>query len=96
MTKGFTLVELSIVLVIIGLLVGGIMIGKSLIGSSEIRAQISQIETFKTAANSFKLKYGALPGDISPVQTAQLGFLLLREFTQANPTCCLTVWQTVT
>jgi prepilin-type N-terminal cleavage/methylation domain-containing protein len=71
---GFTLVELSIVLVIIGLLVGGVMVGRDLIKASEIRAQISQIEQFKTATNTFKVKYGYLPGDIPPSQTAQLGF----------------------
>ncbi len=72
--RGFTLIELSIVLVIIGLLVGGILVGKDLIKSSEIRAQIKQIEEFKTAANAFKVKYGYLPGDIPPSQTTQLGF----------------------
>ncbi len=73
-TGGFTLIELSIVLVIIGLLVGGILVGKDLIKSSEIRAQIKQFEEFKTAANTFREKYGYLPGDIPPSQTAQLGF----------------------
>ncbi|MEQ1788970.1 MAG: prepilin-type N-terminal cleavage/methylation domain-containing protein [Rickettsiales bacterium] len=73
-SKGFTLVELSIVLVIIGLIVGGVLIGRDLIKASEIRSQISQIEQFKTAANAFKLKYGYLPGDIPPTETAQLGF----------------------
>ncbi len=73
-TRGFTLIELSIVLVIIGLLVGGILVGRDLIKSSEIRAQIKQFEEFKTAANAFKTKYGYLPGDIPPTETAQLGF----------------------
>jgi prepilin-type N-terminal cleavage/methylation domain-containing protein len=73
-TEGFTLIELSIVLVIIGLLVGGVLVGKDLIKAAEIRSQIKQIEEFKTAANAFKLKYGYLPGDIPPAQASQLGF----------------------
>lgn len=72
--NGFTLIELSIVLVIIGLLVGGILVGRDLIKSSEIRAQISQIEEFKTAVNTFRVKYGYLPGDMPPSQASQLGF----------------------
>lgn len=55
---GFTLVELSIVLVIIGLIIGGVMVGRDLIKTSEVRSQISQIEEFKTAVNTFKVKYG--------------------------------------
>ena len=43
---GFTLVELSIVIVIIGLIVGGVLVGQDLIKSAEIRSQISQIEQY--------------------------------------------------
>lgn len=61
--KGFTLIELSIVLVIIGLLVGGILAGNALILAAEIRAAVSQKERFDRAAVTFKLKYNCLPGD---------------------------------
>lgn len=72
--RGFTLVELSIVLVIIGLLVGGVLVGRDLIKSAETRSQVSQIEKFKTAINTFKLKYGYLPADMPPTQASQMGF----------------------
>ncbi|MEQ1705654.1 MAG: prepilin-type N-terminal cleavage/methylation domain-containing protein [Rickettsiales bacterium] len=72
--NGFTLIELSIVLVIIGLLVGGIMVGKDLINAAAIRSQISQIEQYNTAANTFKLKYGGLPGDIPEPHASGFGF----------------------
>ena len=72
--SGFTLIELSIVLVIIGLIVGGILIGKDLVKASEIRSQISQIEELKTAVSTFKLKYGYLAGDMPATQAQQLGF----------------------
>ncbi len=61
--KGFTLVELSIVLVIIGLIVGGVLVGQDLIQAAETRSIISQIEKYNTAVNTFRLKYGVLPGD---------------------------------
>ncbi len=73
-TGGFTLIELSIVLVIIGLLVGGVLVGKDLILSSQIRAQIKQLEDFKSAINTFKGKYNYLPGDMPPSEASQLGF----------------------
>jgi prepilin-type N-terminal cleavage/methylation domain-containing protein len=63
-TRGFTLIELSIVLVIIGLIVGSILVGQNLISAAGARATIAQIAQFNTAANSFYSKYGALPGDI--------------------------------
>jgi prepilin-type N-terminal cleavage/methylation domain-containing protein len=68
--SGFTLIELSIVLVIIGLIVGGVLVGQDLIRAAYIRAQISQIEKFNTAVNTFYGKFQALPGDMNN-QTAQ-------------------------
>ena len=72
--QGFTLIELSIVLVIIGLLVGGVLTGQNLIKAAEARAQISQIDRFNTAVNTFQEKYGALPGDMTASTAAQFGF----------------------
>lgn len=61
--KGFTLIELSIVLVIIGLVIGGVLVGKDLINSSGNRAFVSQLETYNAVVNTFKNKYNCLPGD---------------------------------
>lgn len=74
MLTGFTLIELSIVLVIIGLIVGGVLVGRDLISASTIRAQISQIEKYQQAVNTFKGKYGYLPGDIPDPDASQFGF----------------------
>lgn len=62
--KGFTLIELSLVLVIIGLIIGGILAGQELIKASTIRSTIKQYEQFKIATNTFRNKYGGLPGDL--------------------------------
>lgn len=64
MRRGFTLLELSIVLVIIGLIVGGITVGQELINSAELNAAVKEHEQLKVAVNSFKLKYNAIPGDM--------------------------------
>ncbi len=73
--RGFTLIELSIVLVVIGLIVGGVLVGQNLIKAAEVRATITQVEKFNTAANTFFSKYGYLPGDIPAGPAAQFGFI---------------------
>jgi prepilin-type N-terminal cleavage/methylation domain-containing protein len=60
---GFTLVELSIVLVIMGLLIGGILVAQSMISTSKITATIQQIGQFDAGVENFKTKYNYLPGD---------------------------------
>ncbi|MDG1287324.1 MAG: prepilin-type N-terminal cleavage/methylation domain-containing protein [Rickettsiales bacterium] len=60
MKQGFTLLELSIVLVIIG----GITVGQEMIRASELNSVISDVNKYKLAVNTFKLKYNALPGDM--------------------------------
>jgi prepilin-type N-terminal cleavage/methylation domain-containing protein len=71
--SGFTLIELSIVLVIIGLITGGVLVGRDLIFAAQVRQQISQIESLDVATNAFKLKYNAIPGDISNAVALNLG-----------------------
>jgi prepilin-type N-terminal cleavage/methylation domain-containing protein len=61
--KGFTLVELSIVLIIIGLIVSGVLVGQDLINAARLRSTIQQLEGYQTAVNTFTLKFDALAGD---------------------------------
>jgi prepilin-type N-terminal cleavage/methylation domain-containing protein len=67
--KGFTLIELSIVLVIIGLIIGGVLIGQDLIKAAETRSLVSQLNAYNSAVNSFRSKYNALPGDFAQAST---------------------------
>lgn len=64
-TQGFSLVELSIVLVILGLLVGGILAGQSLIRASELRKVGTDLDKFRTATFAFRDRYFSWPGDIN-------------------------------
>ncbi len=62
--KGFTLVELAIVLVIIGLIVSGVLVGQDLIKAAELRSTVKQAQVFQVAVNTFIGKYSGIPGDI--------------------------------
>ncbi len=70
---GFTLIELSIVLVIIGLIVGGVLVGQDLIKAAEIRATIAQYEKYNSAMNTFRGKYNGLPGDLLAASSTAFG-----------------------
>ncbi len=64
MRRGFSLVELSIVLVILGLLTGGVLVGQDLIRAAELRKIASEAQRYQTATYTFRDKYFALPGDM--------------------------------
>jgi prepilin-type N-terminal cleavage/methylation domain-containing protein len=61
--RGFTLIEIAIVLVIIGLLLGGVLKGQELITGARVRNLISQQDGIKAAFFGFQDRYRALPGD---------------------------------
>lgn len=61
--KGFTLIEMSIVLVIIGLIIGGILKGQEIIDASRQKNFISQVDAMRSAVNTFADKYNGIPGD---------------------------------
>ena len=63
MKHGFTLVELSIVLVIIGLLIGGILVGQSMMSASKLTAFVAQIQHYDAEVEAYKAKFNYLPGN---------------------------------
>jgi prepilin-type N-terminal cleavage/methylation domain-containing protein len=60
---GFTLVEISIVLVIIGLLLGGVLKGQELINSAKVKNIAQDFRTIQTVIYGYQDKFRALPGD---------------------------------
>ena len=83
MNKAFSLLELSIVLVIIGLIAGGIVAGSSMIRAAELRSVITEYQQYQTAVHTFRDKYLGLPGDLKNA-TAFWGAA------HATPATCLT------
>ncbi len=67
--KGFTLVELAVVMIIIGLLVGGVLKGQELINNARVTATAKELESYSGAMNGFIDKYSAVPGDMINADT---------------------------
>lgn len=63
--KGFTLVEIAIVLVIIGLLLGGVLKGQELITNAKVKNLINDLRGVSAAYNAYMDRYRAVPGDDS-------------------------------
>lgn len=61
--KGFTLVEIAIVLVIIGLLLGGVLKGQQMIASAKIKSLVNHANGLSAAVYAYQDRYKALPGD---------------------------------
>ena len=66
--RGFTLVEIAIVLVIIGLLLGGILKGQELITAARVRNFADQAASIQAAYYGFIDRYRAVPGDMLATQ----------------------------
>lgn len=63
-SSGFTLVEISIVMIIIGLLIGGTFGGMKLVENMQVNKTVQDLKAIESAALTFKDTYGRLPGDL--------------------------------
>jgi prepilin-type N-terminal cleavage/methylation domain-containing protein len=61
--RGFTLIEIAIVLVIIGLLLGGVLQGQQLIENSRVKSATNDFNGIAAAVFSYQDRYGRMPGD---------------------------------
>ncbi len=62
--KGFTLVELAIVLVIVGLLITGVLKGRELISAAQVNSTAAQAKSYTSALITFNDMQRGLPGDL--------------------------------
>ena len=86
--RAFTLIELSIVLVIIGLIVGGVLVGQDLIKAAKMRGLITEKERIETLINTFRLKYNGLPGDFKDAYTVFGGACGVNSNVNTNSNYC--------
>ncbi len=61
--KGFTLVELAIVLVVIGIILGAVLKGQELINNAKMKRAYNQYREILAAVYTYYDKYGKFPGD---------------------------------
>ncbi|MDO9421468.1 MAG: prepilin-type N-terminal cleavage/methylation domain-containing protein [Herminiimonas sp.] len=61
--KGFTLVEIAIVLVIIGLLLGGVLKGQEMVEGARIKSVVNDLNGVSASYNTYIDRYRSLPGD---------------------------------
>lgn len=66
--QGFTLIEMSIVLVIIGILTGIFMKSRIMIRDSKLKAVMMETQKIKRSAQTFRQKYRSWPGDLRTAQ----------------------------
>jgi prepilin-type N-terminal cleavage/methylation domain-containing protein len=99
--KGFTLVELAIVLVIIGIILAGIIKGQELITNAKIKRAFNAQKEIAAAIYTYYDRYGFYPGDdpqaaakfTNPAVTSGNGNALIAvgaASTAANYTCTAT------
>lgn len=69
---GFSLVEISVVVIIIGVILGSILGGASVIHGAKLKVLIKEVKAYERAISSFETKFKYLPGDY-PKASVQLG-----------------------
>ena len=83
-TKAFTLVELSVVIVIISLLVAAVLISRVLVDSARINKIQEDYRSYNASIQQFQTAYNCVPGDCVASQLAD------PQFASLNSACIVT------
>jgi prepilin-type N-terminal cleavage/methylation domain-containing protein len=99
--KGFNLVELALVLIIIGLLLGAILKGQALIDNAKLKRTQQDIAALSAAVTAYIDRYHTLPGDDNEAcrrwGTSCSGQPILRDVPDGNKDGIISgAWNTVT
>jgi prepilin-type N-terminal cleavage/methylation domain-containing protein len=103
--KGFTLVELAIVLVIIGLLLGFVLNGQPLIDSAKVKKMARDFQNVQLYIHGYQDRFKTIPGDdhnasahvggTNPANGARNGLIEGAWNTAANDDESCAIWQHV-
>ena len=66
---GFTLVELSIVLIVVSVLIGGVFVGMDVIENSKLQSVATKMISYRDAYKNFRDIHNAYPGDMIDAET---------------------------
>ncbi|HEY1096884.1 MAG TPA: type II secretion system protein [Alphaproteobacteria bacterium] len=67
--RGLSLVEITVVVLVIGILIIGSLYGLRVVQNAKIKAHVIQISVYQNAAQSFRKQYGTWPGDFAQATT---------------------------
>lgn len=63
--NGFSLIEISVVLILMGIIMMGIIGGASLIKNATIRSLMYEVNAYNAAVSVYRARFNYLPGDIN-------------------------------
>jgi len=80
--SAFTLVELSVVLLVLSVLVAGLLVGKKIVDKATGRRMVQEADFYKKAVNLFQDSYGFLPGNFTETMCSNIN-----DFKSAGTIC---------
>jgi prepilin-type N-terminal cleavage/methylation domain-containing protein len=80
--KAFTLVELSVVLLVLSVLVGGLLVGRAIVDRARVQRIAQEVDFYRKAVIMFYDTYGSYPGNLERTSCSQYN-----EFSSISGLC---------